>query len=618
MCGIFGYIGVQQSADVALQGLRRLEYRGYDSAGIVVYDGDAGEARVEHAAGELNNLTDKLKYTEWHGTPMLAHTRWSTHGGPTEENAHPHSDCSGDIYIAHNGIIENYQSLKEALESEGHTFTSETDSEVIAHLIEKYFTGSLPAAVKSALQMVDGAFALAIISKTDPRHMVLARRSSPLLIAENTEGIFAASDPAAVIDKTQHVIFLEDDDIATLSYDNNDTHIEIQHITESGTGSIQAREYTELDWTWEEASRGGYDHYMLKEIMEQPHAIADTLRGRTQVEEGLAKLGGLESVAERLRDIRNMILCACGTARYAGLVGEYMLEEYAQIPVDVAIGSEYRYRKPVFTDNTTFVAISQSGETADTLASLEEAQRKGALTLGVVNVVGSSIARATDAGVYNHAGPEIAVASTKAFVSQLTVLALLSVFTGRQRDMSQVMGSRILGELQRIPGYVQQVLDQREAIRDIAERYAQYDNCVFVGRKYNYPIALEGALKLKEISYMHAEGYPAGELKHGPLAMIDENFPTIAIIPSDSVYQKTLSNLQEVKARAGPVLAIATEGDTDIGNVAEDVIYVPKTLEMLSPLVTVVSLQLLAYYAGVARGYNVDKPRNLAKSVTVE
>ncbi len=619
MCGIFGYIGKSQSVDIALQGLRRLEYRGYDSAGVALYNAEADKMRVVHAAGELDNLAERLKDTDWHGSPILSHTRWSTHGAPSEENAHPHSDCRGGIQLAHNGIIENYRSLKEALEGEGHTFTSDTDSEVIAHLIEKYFDGSLPGAVERALPMIEGAFAIAVIAASDPGHMVLARRSSPLLVAQNEEGIFAASDPAAVVDKTKQVIFLEDDDIATLSYSDNKGSIEIRHITETGSrGEQRAREYTELDWDWEEASKGGYDHYMLKEIMEQPHAVADTLRGRIQKEEGLAKLGGLEQVSERLRDREQLLLCACGTARYAGLAGEYMLEEYAQIPTDVAIGSEFRYRKPIVDERTAFTAISQSGETADTLASLKEAQRKGALTLGIVNVVGSSIARATDAGVYNHAGPEIAVASTKAFVSQLTVLALLTVFLGRQRDMSPVMGSRILAELQHIPELIGRVLEQRDTIKHIAERYAGYENCVFIGRKYNYPIALEGAIKLKEISYLHAEGYPAGELKHGPLAMIDENFPTIAVAPSDSVYKKTLSNLQEVKARGGPVLAVATEGDTEIGEVADDVIYVPKTLEMLSPLVTVVPLQLLAYYIGTARGYDVDKPRNLAKSVTVE
>ena len=604
MCGIVGYIGKETNPQIGLEALKRLEYRGYDSAGMAVFNFEKKQIYCLKCVGRISNLEDKLSNSAIFGTPFIMHTRWATTGRVKEVNAHPHSDCKGNIWVVHNGIIENYQELKEELIKEGHRFVSETDTEVLSHLIEKYFKGNLEEAVRKALKEVKGTYALVIISREDPYKIVAASLSSPLLIGINGKEYLIASDPAAIVSYTKKIINLEDNEIAT--------------ITPEKFFIFKEKVPQEIELEVEDIQKEGYSHFMLKEIMEQPRSLKHSQQGRILLEEGLAKLGGLEDVKDKLKEIKRLIIVACGTAYHAGLVGEYMLEEYAGIPVEVDFGSEFRYRKPILDENTALLAISQSGETADTIAALREAKRKGILTLGIVNVVGSTVSRETDAGVYNHAGPEIGVASTKAFTSQLEVLALLTLFLGRQREMSLVMGQRIAKEILKIPELVEKVLQTRSEVKKIAEKYKDAKNFLFIGRKYNYPIALEGALKLKEISYIHAEGYGAGEMKHGPLALIDKNFPTIAILTSDSVYKKTLSNAEEIKTREGPIIAIATEGNDEIKNITEDVIYIPKTLEMLTPILSVIPLQLFSYYMGVLKGYDVDKPRNLAKSVTVE
>ena len=536
---------------------------------------------------------------------LLSHNcRWATHGIVNEVNAHPHQDCKGNIFLVHNGIIENYQELKEKLEKEGHKFNSECDTEVLCHLIEKYFEGNLEEAVRKALREVRGTYGIAVISKKDPQKIVAARLSSPIILGINNEEFLVASDPAAIITRTKQIINLDDNEIAVLKLDN--------------FFILKEKPLETIEWSPEEAEKGGFAHFMLKEIMEQPESLENSQRGRIILEDGMAKLGGLESVKEKLRKIKRLIIVACGTAYHAGLVGEYILEEYAGIPVEVEIASEFRYKKPILDKNTAVLAISQSGETADTLAAAREAKEKGVLTLGIVNVVGSSVARETEAGVYNHAGPEIGVASTKAFTSQLEVLALLTLFLGRQREMSLVIGQRIAKEISKIPALVREVLKNSSQIEKLAKQYKDYNNFLFLGRKYNFPIALEGALKLKEIAYVNAQGYGAGEMKHGPIALIDKDFPTLAICPSDSVYDKMISNIEEIKARKGKVIILATEGNKKIKELADDVIYIPKTLEMLTPILSVIPLQLFAYYMGVLRGCDVDKPRNLAKAVCVE
>jgi len=611
MCGIIGYIGDKNDIRLGLEALKRLEYRGYDSAGMAVYDSEKKDIFSVKAVGRVSNLEKKLSEVDLKGVPFLFYTRWATHGGVTENNCHPHSDCQKNIYLVHNGIIENYRTLKEKLIKEGHQFSSETDTEVLPHLIEKFFQGNLEEAVRKALALVKGTYALAIISKNDPGKLVLARNSAPLLIGLGENEFLAASDPSAVIAHTKKVIYLDDGDLAVLT----PFQFSIQDINRNRI----EKTVNEIDWNLQESQKGGYPHFMLKEIMEQPESIANSLRGRLIPETGLAKLGGLESVQEKLKQIERLNIIACGTAYFAAMVGRYMIEEYAGLPCEVDFASEFRYRKPILDKKTASIFISQSGETADTISALREIKRKGGLTLGIVNMTGSSVARETDAGIYNHAGPEVGVASTKAFTSQLTILALLTVFLARQREMSLVMGQRIAREISELPNLISEILDNvSPEINNLAERYNKFNNFLYLGRKYNYPIALEGALKLKEISYIHAEGYGAGEMKHGPIALIDENFPTIAICPSDSVYDKMISNIEEIKARKGKVIAIATEGNEDIKNLADDVIYIPKTLEMLTPILSVIPLQLFAYYIGVLRGCDVDKPRNLAKSVTVE
>lgn len=602
MCGIIGYLGKKNATPILLEGLRRESYRGYDSSGLVLI-GSKGPICIK-AVGKLENLEDKLNGLSLEGCVGLGHVRWATTGEVSESNAHPHCDCKKGIWLVHNGIIENYQTLKAKLESEGHKFSSQTDTEVIVHLIEKFFQGNLEEAVRKALPYLKGTYGIAVISKDDPNKIVAARLGSPLLLGLGNNEYLIASDPSAIIAHTNKVIYLDDGEIVTVSPDN--------------FFILKEKKPEQIGWDLEDVQKGGFPHFMLKEIMEQPDSLLHTLQGRLMMEEGKVKLGGLDPVRKKLAEIERINIIACGTAYYAGLIGEYMLEEYAGIPTEVDLASEFRYKKPILDKKTAIIAISQSGETADTLAALKEAKEKGVMSLGIVNTVGSSVTRETDAGIYNHAGPEIGVASTKAFTSQLATLALLTLFLGRQRQLSLVMGQRIVKELFRIPELVKKVLENNSKIKELAEKYQDSKNFFFLGRKYNLPVALEGALKLKELSYIHAEGYGAGEMKHGPIALIDEDFPTFALALSDSVYDKVVSNIEEIKCRKGRILVLATEGNQEIKKLTEDVIYIPKTLEMLTPILSVIPLQLFAYHIAVLRGCDVDKPRNLAKSVTVE
>jgi glucosamine--fructose-6-phosphate aminotransferase (isomerizing) len=612
MCGIVGYIGKQKAVPILLEGLKQLEYRGYDSAGIsVVENGSIFRAR---SVGRVANLENKIGDKKLSGVVGIAHTRWATHGKPSDRNSHPHCDCTGNIHLVHNGIIENYQELKDILVKKHHKFTSETDTEVVAHLIEE-FGGKLDFknAILEALRVIRGTFGLAIINSKEPRKIVIARNGSPLVLGIGEKEFIVASDVSAIVRHTDKVIYLDDGEVAEISPNGFEVI--------NSKNRIVPKKITRLDWTVEKSQKGGFPHYMLKEIFEQPVSIQNGIRGRIEkfLTEGSAPvLGGLDAVEEKIRTINKIIIVACGTSYYSGLVGEYIFEEYAGIPTEVEYASEFRYRKPLLDKNTAVVAISQSGETADTLAAIREAKHKGALVLGIVNVVGSTIARETDAGTYTLSGPETGVASTKAFTSQLTILILWALMFGRQRGMSFVMGKRIASELKKIPFTIEKILKKSPEIKKIAKKYAKAKDFLYLGRKYNFPIALEGALKLKEISYIHAEGYPSGEMKHGTIALIDEHFPSIFICSKDSVYEKNMSGMQEIRARGGRIIAIATEGDRGVKKMADDVIYIPKTLEMLTPMLSVIPLQLFAYYVAVLNGRDVDKPRNLAKSVTVE
>ncbi|MFZ2523098.1 MAG: glutamine--fructose-6-phosphate transaminase (isomerizing) [Minisyncoccia bacterium] len=608
MCGIFAYTGKNEALPILLDGLSTLEYRGYDSAGLYVED-----LGCVKSVGEVANLRKKLStLSESKSTSGISHTRWATHGLPTETNAHPHSDCTENFWLVHNGIIENYKELKQTLESNGHKFKSETDTEVLAHLIEENYKSEsdFEKAVFSSLKEIKGTYGIAVISKSEPEKIITARMGSPIAVGIGEGENFIASDSSPILRHTKSVLYLNDGEVAIITPNT-------YSIFNLDSVSIN-REPEILEWDAEQAQKGGYEHFMIKEIMEGPDVIANALRGRIILDEGNSKLGGLKQVEERLSKINRIVIVGCGTAYYSGLIGEYMIEEYAGMPVEVEIASEFRYRNPIVDSNTAVIAISQSGETIDTLSALREAKMKGALGLGIVNTVGSNIARETEAGVYNHAGPEMGVASTKAFISQITVLSLLTLFLGRQRQLSLADGQKLAKEILDLPNKVKEILAQSESIKKVAEKYLNYKDFLYIGRKYSYPIAFEGALKLKEVSYVHAEGCGAGEMKHGPIAMIDENFPTIAIAPKDSVYEKTLSNIQEIKTRKGKVLAIATKGDEKIKDLVDDVIYIPETIEALSPILTVVPLQLFAYHFAVNKGYNVDRPRNLAKSVTVE
>lgn len=614
MCGIIGYLGNKQALPIILEGLKRMEYRGYDSAGVVLVNKKT--LTIIKKSGKLDNLINALKTAEAIATSGLGHIRWATHGEPSDINAHPHADCRNNLAIVHNGIIENYQELKSFLEKSGHNFVSATDSEVLAHLIEEYYSfeggnNSLEEAVRLALGRVRGAYGLAAVSKNEPDKIVAARLGSPVVLGIIAPGEYIiASDVTAILPFTKEVIYLDDGEIAIIT----PAGYEITELS----GDRRHHKTQTVDWQIAEAEKGGFAHFMLKEIMEQPETIRATLRGRAFSATGEIKLGGLIDVMDKIKNISRLYIVACGTAHYAGRIGSYVIESLSGLPVEVEYASEFRYRDQPFAENSAVLAISQSGETADTLAAIRLAKKNGLLTLGIVNAVGSSIARETQAGVYNHIGPEIAVASTKAFTSQLVILMMLAVLLGRQRRLSQNQAKEIITELLALPDKIVKILDQRKLIEKIASEYQDSRNFIFIGRKLNYPIALEGALKMKEISYVHAEGYPAGELKHGPLALIDETWPVVVIAPQDSVYEKTLSNLMEVKARRGKIIALATAGDTNIGQLADWVIELPKTMEVLSPVLTAVPLQLLAYYMAIAKNLDVDKPRNLAKSVTVE
>jgi glutamine---fructose-6-phosphate transaminase (isomerizing) len=611
MCGIVGYIGDRRAVPLLIEGLKRLEYRGYDSAGITVVNGKGLDTRK--AVGKITELEKLVSNgNEPDSTIGIAHTRWATHGAPTERNAHPHLSCNGEIAVVHNGIIENAGTLRKKLQQMGHEFRSETDTEVIAHLIEEAYQGNLEDATREALRQVEGAYGLAIMSSREPRKIVAARKGSPLLLGVTDNGeYFVASDVAAVLAQTRQVIYLDDGEMAVLTEDG--------YETQSLRGESLQKEVKEIAWDLDAIEKSGHDHFMIKEIFEQPHTIMQAIRGRVIEEDGTVKFGGLNLEDKELAAFDRIIICACGTSWHSGLIGEYMLEEICRIPVDVEYASEFRYRKPIVNDRTLMLVISQSGETADTLAAMREAKEQGAKVLGIVNVVGSTIAREAHGGIYLHAGPEIGVASTKAFTSQVVALTLFTVRMGRLKGvLTAEQGREILHELKALPDKVEQVLELNDAIRELARIYKSASNFLYLGRGYNFPTALEGALKLKEISYIHAEGLPAAEMKHGPIALIDENMPVVVIAPHDAVYQKVLSNIQEVKARGGRVIAVATTGNSDLAGMVDHMIPVPETIDMLTPIVTTIPLQLLAYHVAVMRGCNVDMPRNLAKSVTVE
>jgi glucosamine--fructose-6-phosphate aminotransferase (isomerizing) len=610
MCGIVGYTGPLNAVPILLEGLKRLEYRGYDSAGIAV-QGKNG-LTLRRVKGKIAGLEELLSRNGngVSGETGIAHTRWATHGVPSEPNAHPQLDSTERIAVVHNGIIENYESLKKWLIKEGKTFRSETDTEVLANLIGYFYKGNLESAVQKALREVKGTYGIAVMSREEPGKIVGARNGSPLVVGVGHGENFVASDVCAMLRHTRQVVYLADREMAVITPEGvRTTTIENKSIE---------KEVEEITWDLEMAEKGGYEHFMLKEIFEQPRSIENALRGRLVEATGDAHLGGLNLSEEKLRSLKRIIITACGTSWHAGLIGEYMIEEFARIPVEVEYASEFRYRSPIIEEDTLVVAISQSGETADTLAAMREAHRKGAKVLGICNVVGSTIAREADGGIYIHAGPEIGVASTKAFTSQITVLAILTLLLARMRSMSQAEGRRLVHALRAIPGQIEEILATANQLKKIAKAYSGHQNFLYLGRGFNFPIALEGALKLKEISYIHAEGYPAAEMKHGPIALIDKNMPVVFIATHDAAYEKILGNLQEVKARHGQIIAVATDGDRLIAEKADHVITIPKTLDALSPILAVIPLQLLAYYIAVERGCDVDQPRNLAKSVTVE
>lgn len=608
MCGIICYVGKKKAKPILLEGLKRLEYRGYDSAGLAIQNGDQIDYR--RAVGKILELERTVNGLDIKGTSGIAHTRWATHGEPTEGNAHPHRDQNENLFIIHNGIIENYHSLKKKLEHSGTTFRSETDTEVLAHLISLNFDGNLDKAVRKTMSQVEGTFGIAVIHRDIPGQIVVARRGSPLIIGIGEDENFAASDVAAIVRYTNEVVHLNDNELALLSEDGFS-------ISTAQAKAIQRPTET-VEWQSEDAELNGFPHFMLKEIFEQPETIRNALRGRLEQGEGVSKLGGIMPVWDQLKECRHMVMVACGTSFYAGSVGRYIFERLTEIDMEVELASEFRYRKLNFPPNTFIIALSQSGETADTLAAVREAKRKGARLLGIVNVVGSSLSRETEAGIYNHAGPEIGVASTKIFISQLTILTLLALLLGRHQNLSLTEGVEIIRALTSLPDQVKKVLSQDNHIQAIAQKYYRNTNWLFLGRNYGYPVALEGALKLKEISYIHAEGYAAGEMKHGPIALINPEMPTVAIVPRDSMFEKMVSNIQEIKSRRGPVIAIASEGDDKLKEMVEHVIEIPRTLDYLSPILSVVSCQLLAYHCARFLNRDIDKPRNLAKSVTVE
>jgi glutamine---fructose-6-phosphate transaminase (isomerizing) len=608
MCGIVGYVGNRIAPPLLLEGLKRLEYRGYDSAGVAIMNGTGVETR--RAAGKIARLEAAIASDPPQGTLGIAHTRWATHGPPTERNAHPHASQNGKIAVVHNGIIENATALKAGLEARGYVFQSDTDTEVLAHLIEVAFAGNLEAAVIEALRQCEGTYGLAAITSDEKDKIVAARKGSPLLIGIGDGEYFVASDASAILAHTRNVVYLDDGDIAVVTRDG--------YKVLDLDSAVRDKPVTRIDWDLQQIERGGYPHFMLKEIFEQPTTVENTMRGRLILEEGFSKLGGLNISKEDLLSIDNIIITACGTSWHSALIGEMMIEELCRIPVEVEYASEFRYRNPIVTPTTLCIVISQSGETADTLAAMREAKRRGARTLGLVNVVGSTIAREDDGGIYLHAGPEIGVASTKAFTSQVVALALFTLKLARLKNLSVARGREIAQALANLPAQIQSILDRAPEIEELAEEFKRASNFLYLGRGYNFPAALEGALKLKEISYIHAEGYPAAEMKHGPIALIDEMMPVVCIAPHDAVFDKITSNIQEVKARKGKIIAITTRDEPSLAGKLDYEFRIPETVDLLTPILASVPLQLLAYYIAVKRGCNVDQPRNLAKSVTVE
>ncbi|GAB5440863.1 MAG: glutamine--fructose-6-phosphate transaminase (isomerizing) [Fuerstiella sp.] len=620
MCGIVGYVGFRSVPELLLEGLHRLEYRGYDSAGIAVVTAD--EIVVRKKAGRVGDLAQLVEQQPVDGTIGIGHTRWATHGETTDDNSHPHVGGNGECVIVHNGVIENYDALRKQLQSLGYVFRSQTDTEVVAHLIAHHLSEQVKLetdepclkaclrAVNATLDRLKGTYGLCVLFRDCPDTVIAARAGSPLVIGVGEDEYFLASDASPLIGYTTDVVYLADNEVAVLQ----PSGMQITHRT---TGSVQPSIQT-LEQVSADIELGDYPHYMLKEIYEQPQAIENALRGRLDDSEATAVIGGLNLTAQQLRTIDRVVLTACGTSWHAGLVGEYLLEEFARLPTEVEYASELRYRNPPIGDRTLVFAITQSGETADTLAAMRECKRKGHPTLAICNVVGSTIAREADGGIYLHAGPEIGVASTKAFTSQVTALTLLALYLGRMRHLSYPAGKRIIAQLRDMPNKVREALQCHDQVKAISEKYADFDNCLYLGRLYNFPVALEGALKLKEISYIHAEGYPAAEMKHGPIALVDENTPSIFVVPKCGIQPKVISNMEEVKARKGPVIAIACEGDDEVARIADDVIFVPDVEEYLQPLVCAIPLQLLSYHIALLRGCNVDRPRNLAKSVTVE
>jgi glucosamine--fructose-6-phosphate aminotransferase (isomerizing) len=608
MCGIVGYAGFREAEPIIVEGLRRLEYRGYDSAGLATLAGR--QLQLRKKAGRVAELASYLQERPAPGCVGISHTRWATHGPATDSNAHPHLSSDGRVAVVHNGVIENYAALKRQLQAEGVVFHSDTDTEVIAQLIARNLHGDLLEAVCQTLPLLKGTYGLAVVSPVCPDMVVGARLGSPLVLGVGEGEHLLASDPQALVGQTEKVVYLQDHQVCVISGDG-------YHIQDQDRARVEAAVHL-LDWDPGEADKQLFEHYMLKEIYEQPEALENAMRGRLDDTDASAHFGGLNLDTQQLRRVERIILTACGTSYHAALVGEYLIEEFARIPVEVEYASEFRYRNPPIDRNTIVIAITQSGETADTLAALRESKRKGHQTLAICNVVGSTIAREADGGVYLHAGPEIGVASTKAFTSQVAVLTMLALYLGRMRHLSSIQGARMIQELRALPDMVRATLNCHDAVKAIAKRYFRPNNFLYLGRQYLYPVALEGALKLKEISYIHAEGYPAAEMKHGPIALVDPDTPSVFLMPRGAVFEKVMSNLEEIKARGGPIIAIGTENDEDVASRADDVISIPDVPEYLQPIIAAVPLQLLAYHIAVLRGCDVDKPRNLAKSVTVE
>lgn len=611
MCGIIGYIGKKDSVNILMEGLKRMEYRGYDSAGLSVICAD-GLMKTVKRKGNIAALESSVSDINCKSNIGIAHTRWATHGEPNDINAHPHNDCSGRISLVHNGIVENFKSLKNYLQSKGHKFVSDTDTEVIAHMIEEFIDNNdILTAVRKSMKKIIGTYGLLVISSDNPDRIIAARMGSPMVIGKSRDQMIIASDASAIIAHTNQVMYLEDGEIAEIFAND-------MNIMNLYSNNISDPKFTEIDMTLEQIEKGGYEHFMLKEIYEQPEAIRNTLRGRLDKENGTIRLNGIKNYIEQLTYAERIVITACGTSWHAALIGKYLIEYFTDIPVEVDYASEFRYRNPIVNKKTVVIAISQSGETADTIAAINEAKRKGSVVLGICNVIGSTISRITDAGVYMHAGPEVGVASTKAFTSQVTVLLLIAVLLGRKHHMSFDEGMNIINNIDKLPEKIEEILKSRNYIKKLSKRLYKHTNFLYLGRGFNYPAALEGALKLKEISYIHAEGYPAAEMKHGPIALIDENMPAVVIALKDSIYDKVMSNIREIKARRGHIIAIATKGDRDIKDTLKDIIYIPDAMECLTPILSVIPLQLIAYEIAVLRELDVDKPRNLAKSVTVE